>query len=381
MAKEDIKSAFRLLPIHPDDFELLGVKFEGKYYIDKCLPMGVRCAPAYFETFSTFIEYCARKRSQCENIIHYVDDFLCVGSTHRERVPCHKMVQALRDVCTELGVPLAKEKSEGPTTCLTFLGLELDSVKMQVRVPLEKIQEIKREIHKTRSTKSATIRKIQSLVGKLNFVCRAVRPGRAFLRRLIDMTKGQTRGDKQVVLSEGAKEDLGVWLEFLEGYNGVSVIPQEGWLNDEDIDLYTDASGEIGYGGYLNGKWFNGKWPSHDIIRTTSIAWKEMIPIVIALMVWGEELSDKRIVLHTDNMAVKCAVNKQTSPCPQIMALLRKLVITCLVRNISIKAVHVPTQDNGIADSLSRFQVDRFRKLAPRAEEHPTPTPAGTWQI
>ena len=46
LAREDIKSAFRLLPIAPDDFELLGIKFDGKYYVDKCLPMGVRRAPA-----------------------------------------------------------------------------------------------------------------------------------------------------------------------------------------------------------------------------------------------------------------------------------------------------------------------------------------------
>jgi hypothetical protein len=36
----DIKSAFRLLRVHPDDFELLGIKIDGEYYIDKCLPMG-----------------------------------------------------------------------------------------------------------------------------------------------------------------------------------------------------------------------------------------------------------------------------------------------------------------------------------------------------
>ena len=95
-----------------------------------------------------------------------------------------------------------------------------------------------------------------------------------------------------------------------------------------------------------------------------------MVPSVIAMMVWGKELYDKMIMLHTDNMAVKHAVNKQTSPCPQIMALLRKLVLICLVRNILIKAVHVPTHDNGIANSLSRVQVDRFRKLAPRAQRN-----------
>ena len=96
LAKEDIKSAFRLLPMHPKDFEVLGVKFEGKYYLDKCLPMGVRCAPAYFETFSTFIEYCVRERSGSNGIIHYVDDFLCVSSIEHGGVSCLEMVQVLK---------------------------------------------------------------------------------------------------------------------------------------------------------------------------------------------------------------------------------------------------------------------------------------------
>jgi hypothetical protein len=40
IGKRDIKSAFRLLQIFPGDFDLLGFQFQGKYYVDKCLPMG-----------------------------------------------------------------------------------------------------------------------------------------------------------------------------------------------------------------------------------------------------------------------------------------------------------------------------------------------------
>jgi hypothetical protein len=40
LAKSDIKSAFRLIPIHPADFELLGFKFEGLDYFDKMLTFG-----------------------------------------------------------------------------------------------------------------------------------------------------------------------------------------------------------------------------------------------------------------------------------------------------------------------------------------------------
>ena len=60
LAKADIKSAFRLLPIHPDDFYLLG--FHNFHFVDKALPMVASCAPALFETFSTFLEWVVKMR-------------------------------------------------------------------------------------------------------------------------------------------------------------------------------------------------------------------------------------------------------------------------------------------------------------------------------
>jgi hypothetical protein len=62
MAKADIESAFRLLPIHPDDFHLLGIRVDRLFYVDKALPMGASCSPAYFEMFSTFLEWVVNKR-------------------------------------------------------------------------------------------------------------------------------------------------------------------------------------------------------------------------------------------------------------------------------------------------------------------------------
>lgn len=40
MAKMDISSAFRRLPIAHEDVCVLGFKFQDSYYIDKCMPMG-----------------------------------------------------------------------------------------------------------------------------------------------------------------------------------------------------------------------------------------------------------------------------------------------------------------------------------------------------
>ena len=54
LAKTDVKSAFRLLPVSPADYELLGFSFGGMFYYDKCLPMGCSIPCSMFEKFSTF---------------------------------------------------------------------------------------------------------------------------------------------------------------------------------------------------------------------------------------------------------------------------------------------------------------------------------------
>ena len=57
IAKVDIKSVFRLRPVHPTDFERLGIQFKNNFYIDKCLPMGNAISCNLFEKFSTFIQW------------------------------------------------------------------------------------------------------------------------------------------------------------------------------------------------------------------------------------------------------------------------------------------------------------------------------------
>ena len=78
LAKTDIKSAFRLIPVHPDDYELLGMKWEGKYYYDKVLPFGLRSAPAIFNKLSDALEWILIKKSNISFVCHIVDNFLLI---------------------------------------------------------------------------------------------------------------------------------------------------------------------------------------------------------------------------------------------------------------------------------------------------------------
>ena len=136
LGKMDIKSAFRLLPVSPTDVEWLGLKLANYYYFDKCLPMGCSISCALFEKFSTFLQWVLLQRSKSEHVMHYLDDLF---GGHTASNECQDLMSTFEDMCQELGVSLALDKCEGPTQILTFLGLVIGTLKMEIRIPLEKI--------------------------------------------------------------------------------------------------------------------------------------------------------------------------------------------------------------------------------------------------
>jgi hypothetical protein len=77
------------------------------------------------------------------------------------------------------------------------------------------------------------------------------------------------------------------------------------------------------------------------------------------------------LVLNTDNEALVSVLNNQTSREPLVMILVRRLVLHCLHNRILITAKHVAGVNNGAADALSRFQMQRFREILPGAAPHP----------
>ena len=105
--KMDIKSAFRIITVFPGDFDLLGFTLQGKYYIDKCMPMGCSVSCSTFEKFSTFLQWIIEVQSGSKNIDHYLDDFLFGGKDNTNE--CADLMNLFEKICCEIGVPLAKE--------------------------------------------------------------------------------------------------------------------------------------------------------------------------------------------------------------------------------------------------------------------------------
>ena len=382
LAKADIKSAFRLLPVAKEDFKLLGFKFGDHYYFDKALPFGCSISCAIFETFARFLEWVIRINCPVGELEHYLDDFLFGGRSGTAH--CQMMLSSFHAVSETFGVPIASEKTEGPTTVLVFLGLELDSILMQVRIPLEKIKLIITQIQDIlRHKRSVTLKELQSLLGSLNFMCRAVVPGRPFCRRLIDATCGVTSRHHFIRLKPGMRQDLKMWLRFFRHFNGVSIFHDSAWQSNTVICLFTDSSSTQGFGAYFKGRWSCAAWPEDWLVqgRTNDITLLEYFPILVSLYIWGDNLRNKKVLFQCDNMTVVHVINRQTSKSPDLMVLVRALTLKCLQLNLVLRAEFIRGVHNEIADSLSRFQMSRFRALAPEAEEHMDPMPPHLWRI
>ena len=381
--KMDIKSAFRLLPVNPDDFELLGFKFNGKYFFGKCLPFGCSISCSTFEKFSTFLEFVVRRAANSKHLLHYLDDFL--GGGRKNTNECQMLMDKFIMCMNKLNIPLADEKTEGPSEILCFLGLELDSIQMVVRIPMDKIKELLNKIQTMLAKVRTNLKEMQSLIGSLNFACRAIAPGRPFCRRLINSIRGLTKPYHHLRITKEIKADLNIWQTFLKDHNGISLFHNTQWVSNDELHLFSDSAGGegFGFGVYYLGRWASGKWPQdwHTEGLTADITFLEIFPIWVALKLWGKDLMRQRVCFNCDNKAVVDIINKMTSKNDKVMTVLRLITLACMRNNLVIKAKHVPGVDNKICDALSRFQMDRFRTVAPQAEIHPTPLPQYVWDI
>ena len=196
---------------------------------------------------------------------------------------------------------------------------------------MDKLVKLRLLINQGCVAKKLTLKELQSVIGSLSFVCKAVPPGRAFLRRIINLTLKLKCPSHRVRITVEARKDFLMWKEFLEKCNGSAIIPEQVWQDNADIQLFTDASGSQGFGGYFQGLWFQGGgWPNHVCELSPSITWMEFFPIVAAVSVWGKELAGKKVVFRSDNQGVVAIISKQTSPCPDIMRLVRHFVLLCI---------------------------------------------------
>ncbi len=169
--------------------------------------------------------------------MHYLDDFLLVSSPVVAEAQAN-LALAL-SVCTELGAPVAPEKVAGPSERITFLGIEIDSDRQELRLPADKLARLQQLIGLWRSRESCVKRDLLSLIGHLQHAATVVRPGRTFVRRMIDLAARFRWRDHPIRLNPSFRSDLQWWAEFLPRWNGIGFFQPLEYTRT----LVSDASG------------------------------------------------------------------------------------------------------------------------------------------
>ena len=191
MAKVDLKNAFRLCPVRHKDWHLLGIHWRNQFFVDKCLPFGLRSAPYLFNMVADVadaLEWILKNYFETQHCFHYLDDFFFAGPPNSDS--CSKALSDRLLLCQAVQAPVKPEKVLGPSTILPILGILLDTVAGEARLPDNKLTALKQELqyfHNLATTNHmCTKRQLLSLIGKLAFACKVIPVGRIFLWRLLD---------------------------------------------------------------------------------------------------------------------------------------------------------------------------------------------------
>ena len=383
-AKSDMSMAFRHVPLSRQCWKLLVLKATHPvtkvtyFFCDKALPFGSGISCAVFQEFSNSVAHLVTFHTGYD-VINYLDDYLFVAYFTSE---CNRQVKVFLNICKDIQFPVSLEKTVWASTKLVFLGLLLDTVLQTVSIPKEKVDKAMNLIDIFLSKRKVTVYQVQQLCGVINFLCKCVIPGRAFMIRLYSMAPANLKPHHHVAVKQENRLDLLMWKHFLS-FPGVYQRPfldTCNLLTSEDINMYSDASGSIGFGAYCGKSWCWGFWTESFLNDCNpSIEYLELYAVAVAVVNWIDNFQNKNLCLYTDNESVQSMVNNTKSRCRNCMVLMRIIVLQCMKSNVRLFAKWVSTDDNGKADSLSRGDITRFRNLDKNMNDKPDAIPAVLW--
>lgn len=420
LVKLDVAAAYKVIVVRPEDYPLLGFKWLSKYYHDCTLPFGLRSSCRKWELFAAAIHYFLVVNGKIPYVEHYVDDFIIIIPPESETPsPSHSdtssssssssppppppdppptTAKEYRDralaMCKALGVPMEPKKTEGPTTCLIYLGIELDSIAMEARLGVKRMDALRSLLSIWGAKTDATLHELQCLIGILSFASQVIRPGRTYLRRIIDFSivvKQMSTSTHQfspslsVPIPDSVRDDIDWWTTFITDFNGITLLLEPTWVTSAHLDMYTDAC-LAGYGAVYKSQWMQGEWSPSQLrtaFRNSSVSmpYLELLALTFGVIAFGHNWSGQRIIFRCDCLPVVQALadTLRTSHCKLMMHLIRILTMTAARYRFDFRVVHIPGVNNTVADLLSRSDFIALANYCRLAQLHldplPTPTP------
>ncbi|MEW8547235.1 MAG: reverse transcriptase domain-containing protein [Candidatus Thiodiazotropha sp.] len=354
--KVDLRSAYRSVKISQESQKVTGFKwnFEGKdlYLKDTRLPFGGKLSPGIFHRLTQAVKRMMGRKG-FNLLIVYLDDFLVMADS---KEACAKALLCLIQLLRRLGFAIHWGKVVDPTNRITFLGIELDSIAMSLRLPEDKLSSFRNELHSFLQLKRVTKRQLQSLAGRLSWAAGVVRGGRVFLRRIFNKISTLKHSSHRTTLDSMVKADILWWHTFLSTFNGRSML-----LDKQPIEcVSTDACDEAA-GGSFGLDWFYFNW-NQDLPCASKfhINEKEVLAVVLAAQRWAPFWRNRRVILYSDNSVTVACLNKGTSRNSIVMKCIRFLFWLSAAYNFHLTCKHIPGIRNVSADAASRLHLPGY---------------------
>lgn len=218
LATIDIQRAYRNFRTCPMDYPLLGVRFGGKLYIDTVMPFGARNSSMYMQKIASFVvRYLA---SIGIETFMFLDDMVLVIKQHQRP---HELFAHVLQVFRNMGLPIAYNKLQSPTLTIKYLGICIDLVYRQITIPQVKVEDFLGILADIARNEVITKTQLQSIVGKINFMGKAVKPARLFMSRVLATLRENHSNDK-IPVDTPMKAHMNWFQKFLSKYNGRSMI-------------------------------------------------------------------------------------------------------------------------------------------------------------
>ena len=329
--KVDISRAFRHLRIDPGDIDLLGILHQD-LFLDGSLPFGYRLGSGFFERCSDAIRFIMKKHNH-NALLNYIDDLIYIGLPSKIYQSYHFLLSLLKD----LGLEVSDSKLVPPSTCVTCLGIQVDTVNKTLSIPQKKLQEIKQRCKTWTQKKTVTKHQYQSLLGSLLYITKCIKPARIFLNRMLQVLRSH-HNSHRFTLTPEFFQDLCWFNTFLDQYNGVTYF-------DNKTPHHLDAS-LLGMGATFANMVYTLPIPQH--CQHLHITQLEMLNVVVALKVWGSIWSDKVIDIKCDNLAVVEVLTSGKTKDTFLATCARNIWLICAIFNIQIRVWHIPGKANSI---------------------------------
>jgi len=355
MAKVDLLNAYRSVGLSESNHPFTGLHWKNKYYFDTRLPFGARKSPQIFHRLTQAVRRMMERRG-FKQVVVYLDDFLIIADSYSE---CLLAYNTLLSLLRSLGFSINYNKLVDPCQKLVFLGIELDTVKGVIALETSKARSFLANIRSILMKRRISRKELERLTGKLAWAAVVLPWGRLHVRPFYNRLS-QLASDNHKCLVQNISDDLEWWHSRIKLANGSKRI----WDFREEIYAYTDSSSHAG-GAFCNGDWLYTAWPSDEPhIQNQHINVKELAIIVRAAGRWGPLWGNKHVHVVTDNVCAMWNVNNGTSVNLTSQKLLRDLCDLSLKFNFTITASVIKSQDNIIADAISRLhengQMQRF---------------------